>query len=304
MKKAEATKEDLQQEMKAKKIKLPKLEMVKAEKITLEKPQMKKAKIIFTSKPIRIKKIKKGEEKEEEKKEEKETIKEEVKEPVKELTNKEKIVNEWDTVQLPTLFYQLEPTKYNEIEKYIENLNKKNKEISVDYFTSFFKDYNDEIIEKYGIKKYIDSLEYIAKSFGAEKVFNPFLKNEGIIKLGWFNQKNRKLFYKYTKDRRPVEEKYKEKYISTDINPRNKYSNEDKEHPYYFYSKLDEYNMDILLKVAKNLNWIKTKSKEHNHFNKSVLMNKLTKFFDTDEKMKKFLIEVEKEQKKYDLEKK
>jgi hypothetical protein len=89
------------------------------------------------------------------------------------------IIDEWDTLTLPTLLYQLDPKTYNNMQSLIERLNKKGDPVWDKLLLEMTKKYNDDVLKHYGndahaVVVLFNGLDYLAKSMGADDYFSSF----------------------------------------------------------------------------------------------------------------------------------
>lgn len=81
-------------------------------------------------------------------------------------------------------------------------MNEQNKPVFDVFLLSFTKDYNNKVINKYGIKALFDGINEIANHYGAENylkmVSNPNLGFE--IPKGYMSEQNRKKVFEYAKN--------------------------------------------------------------------------------------------------------
>lgn len=110
---------------------------------------------------------------------------------------RDNIINEWESDTIPILLSQQDPEVYNNIEKKVNQLNKKNQYIVLNELGFYIEKYIDDLFKHYGENKkaveiIINGLETIAQYIGANNI-NGY-KYDGLLK--WFNASNRQKVYK------------------------------------------------------------------------------------------------------------
>lgn len=118
-------------------------------------------------------------------------------EPEPEPEPRDNIINEWESDTIPILLSQQDPEVYNNIEKKVNQLNKKNQYIVLNELGFYIEKYIDDLFKHYGENKkaveiIINGLETIAQYIGANNI-NGY-KYDGLLK--WFNASNRQKVYK------------------------------------------------------------------------------------------------------------
>jgi hypothetical protein len=93
-----------------------------------------------------------------------------------------------DEPYMNILLYQNIDTRFI-IDK-LEYLERKNKCIVDNYVIGLFKNYNDKLIDKYGVDGFMKGL------YNLLKWYNYVKEDKLIIKKSWMNEKNRKALFK------------------------------------------------------------------------------------------------------------
>ena len=135
---------------------------------------------------------------------------------------KSNIVNNWNDNHIGLIVDQNDDKLYDTITDWVKRKTKKNKkQIIIDsYFTTFFKDYNDAVIEKYGAEGYFKGLDNIISYLGGKRIVNPkdtedidLDENEFFYKMTFFDKDNENfLIPKGTfkqKNRKKINNEYK-----------------------------------------------------------------------------------------------
>lgn len=107
------------------------------------------------------------------------------------------IINEWDSSTLPILLSQQDPEVYNNIEKKVNQLNKKNQYIVIGELGFYIKKYIDNLFKHYGenkeaVQTIINGLETIVEYMGGESVKQGTY--QGLLK--WVNASNADKIFK------------------------------------------------------------------------------------------------------------
>jgi hypothetical protein len=108
------------------------------------------------------------------------------------------LINNWEDLYLPILLYQQRPDIYNNIEKKIYNLIKKNQFIIITDLLYFIKDIINNLFEMYGLKSILEGINEIIEYIidGNYTKYNyDFDKTDYQNATKYFNIKNKKIIY-------------------------------------------------------------------------------------------------------------
>lgn len=116
----------------------------------------------------------------------------------------EKVIDNWKDNNLGYILdsYDYHNATGEKISKLINRLNEENKPVFDVFLLSLTKDYNNKIINKYGIKALFDGINEIADHYGAE-TYLKMLSDPKIgfeLPKGYMSEQNRKKVFEYVKN--------------------------------------------------------------------------------------------------------
>lgn len=197
--------------------------------------------------------------------------KEQPKEQPKELSETETIIQNWNDVYLG---YIIDNTNIGQnIQNMIDKKNKKNEYIIDVYLVSFTKNINDEIIKRYGVEALFDGINRIAEYMGADKYVVKFGVEKSLPINKYFSKQSLKL-----------------------VNEANlKLIKNEKEDEEEDFDKLSMEMQQLIFltpieKIKKAL--VKANYKGRMHTQKVLLIQQLLQNFDTIDKLKQFMREL------------
>jgi hypothetical protein len=124
-------------------------------------------------------------------------------------TEKEKeryLIHYWKDDNLGYLFdnYDYHKGTGENITRTIDKLNAKNAPVFDTFLLGLTRKYNNEIVDKYGVKALFDGIKNLAEHYGAEKYKSMITDDIGFeLPKGYLNVKNSKKVFDYVKEHRP-----------------------------------------------------------------------------------------------------
>jgi hypothetical protein len=101
------------------------------------------------------------------------------------------VVQEWDDDFFHIVLLQNNKDVFDAIEKFVMGKEKKREWVIQSFLLSFTKQYNNDVIQRWGVDVLFKGIDNIAQSFEGIQYYKNFGKDDLVVKKGWMREANR-----------------------------------------------------------------------------------------------------------------